>query len=42
MHWSVPDPVPADDDQAFEDTYQQITGRIDRLAQALDPGALSA
>ncbi|GAA0237047.1 helix-turn-helix domain-containing protein [Cryptosporangium japonicum] len=42
LHWSVPDPVPADSDQAFEDAYQQITGRVDRLALALDPGALSA
>lgn len=42
LHWSVPDPVPVDSDQAFEDAYQQITGRVDRLAHALTPGALSA
>ena len=35
LHWSVPDPVRTDTDDAFETTYQQITGRIDHLAAAV-------
>jgi protein-tyrosine-phosphatase len=37
LHWSVPDPAPVDTDDAFEATYSQIAGRIDRLATALEP-----
>jgi hypothetical protein len=36
LHWSVPDPVAADTDEAFEAAYTDIAGRIDRLAPALD------
>ncbi|MBO0870083.1 MAG: helix-turn-helix domain-containing protein [Micromonosporaceae bacterium] len=32
LHWSVPDPAPADTDAAFEAAYADIAGRIDRLA----------
>lgn len=37
MHWSIPDPVAVDTDQAFTDAYQQLTDRIDRLGPTLDP-----
>jgi protein-tyrosine-phosphatase len=36
LHWSVPDPVPADTDDAFEAAYAAIEARIDRLAPALN------
>ncbi|NUR98853.1 MAG: ArsR family transcriptional regulator, partial [Kribbellaceae bacterium] len=32
VHWSVPDPAPADTDAAFEAAYDELAGRIDRLA----------
>ncbi|WP_427893481.1 helix-turn-helix domain-containing protein [Kribbella sp. GL6] len=32
VHWSVPDPAPADTNAAFEAAYDEIAGRIDRLA----------
>jgi protein-tyrosine-phosphatase/DNA-binding transcriptional ArsR family regulator len=35
LHWAVRDPAPIDTDKAFETAYQQISHRIDRLAQAL-------
>jgi protein-tyrosine-phosphatase len=35
LHWAVPDPAPADTDQAFETAYAQITARVDRLADAI-------
>lgn len=35
LHWSVPDPAPADSDDAFEAAYQQISERVDRLATTL-------
>ncbi|WP_431920955.1 helix-turn-helix domain-containing protein [Nonomuraea jabiensis] len=35
LHWSVPDPVPADTDDAFERAYIDLAGRVDRLATAL-------
>jgi ArsR family transcriptional regulator, arsenate/arsenite/antimonite-responsive transcriptional repressor / arsenate reductase (thioredoxin) len=35
LHWSVPDPVAANTDAAFEAAYRDITARIDRLAPAL-------
>lgn len=38
LHWSVPDPVPVDTDEAFETAYRDIATRIDRLTPAL-PGA---
>jgi DNA-binding transcriptional ArsR family regulator len=34
LHWAVPDPVRVDTDQAFETAYEQITLRVERLAQA--------
>jgi ArsR family transcriptional regulator, arsenate/arsenite/antimonite-responsive transcriptional repressor / arsenate reductase (thioredoxin) len=39
LHWSVPDPVPADTDTAFEAAYTDLAGRIDRIAPALTKGA---
>jgi ArsR family transcriptional regulator, arsenate/arsenite/antimonite-responsive transcriptional repressor / arsenate reductase (thioredoxin) len=39
LHWSVPDPAPADTDAAFEAAYTELAGRIDRLAPALSPEA---
>jgi protein-tyrosine-phosphatase/DNA-binding HxlR family transcriptional regulator len=35
LHWSIPDPAPADTDAAFEATYTELADRIDRLASAL-------
>ncbi|HEY7226047.1 MAG TPA: helix-turn-helix domain-containing protein [Micromonosporaceae bacterium] len=35
LHWSVPDPVPADTEDAFEAAFTDLAGRIDRLAPAL-------
>jgi protein-tyrosine-phosphatase len=35
LHWSVPDPVPADTDAAFEHAYRDLESRIDRLTPAL-------
>jgi ArsR family transcriptional regulator, arsenate/arsenite/antimonite-responsive transcriptional repressor / arsenate reductase (thioredoxin) len=32
LHWSIPDPVRADTDAAFETAYTGIAARIDRLA----------
>ena len=32
VHWSVPDPASTDTDAAFEAAYDEIAGRIDRLA----------
>lgn len=37
LHWAVPDPAPTDTDEAFEAAYQQIVGRVGRLAEALTP-----
>lgn len=35
LHWSVPDPIRANTDAAFEATYTDLAGRIDRLAPAV-------
>jgi protein-tyrosine-phosphatase len=35
LHWSVPDPVRAGTDAAFEAAYSDLAGRIDRLAPTL-------
>ena len=35
LHWSVPDPVPADTDAAFEAAFGEIVGRINRFAPVL-------
>jgi ArsR family transcriptional regulator, arsenate/arsenite/antimonite-responsive transcriptional repressor / arsenate reductase (thioredoxin) len=32
LHWSVPDPVPIDSDDAFEAAYTDLADRVDRLA----------
>jgi protein-tyrosine-phosphatase len=39
LHWSVPDPVRADTDEAFEAAYTDLADRIDRIAPALTTGA---
>jgi protein-tyrosine-phosphatase/DNA-binding HxlR family transcriptional regulator len=36
LHWSVPDPVRVDTDDAFEAAYTDLAGRIDRLAPAVN------
>ena len=38
LHWSVPDPVRADNDAAFEVAYQDLSDRIDRVAPVLTTG----
>ena len=35
LHWSVPDPVPAGTDAAFEAAYHDLAARIDRAIPAL-------
>ena len=35
LHWSIPDPVRVDTDEAFETTYADITRRVERLAEAV-------
>lgn len=37
LHWSVPDPVRLDTDNAFEAALQEILARVERLAHALNP-----
>jgi ArsR family transcriptional regulator, arsenate/arsenite/antimonite-responsive transcriptional repressor / arsenate reductase (thioredoxin) len=39
LHWSVPDPVRVDTDDAFEAAYADLAGRIDRLAPVVDTTA---
>ncbi|WP_430782315.1 MarR family transcriptional regulator [Actinoplanes sp. G11-F43] len=39
LHWSVPDPVRVDTDEAFEAAYTDLADRIDRIAPALTTGA---
>jgi protein-tyrosine-phosphatase len=39
LHWSVPDPAAADNDEAFEAAHTDLSARIDRLAPALTPGS---
>ncbi|MFD0900079.1 arsenate reductase/protein-tyrosine-phosphatase family protein [Actinomadura sediminis] len=39
LHWSVPDPVPADTDAAFEEALALIRHRVGRLAAAVDTSA---
>jgi len=36
LHWSVPDPVRVDSDEAFESAFEALTHRVDRLATALE------
>lgn len=42
LHWSVPDPVRIDTDDAFEAAYQEIVSRVDLLARALNSDTDSA
>ncbi|TCC25366.1 helix-turn-helix domain-containing protein [Kribbella speibonae] len=37
VHWSVPDPAPANTEAAFEAAYDELAGRIDRLAPLVGP-----
>jgi ArsR family transcriptional regulator, arsenate/arsenite/antimonite-responsive transcriptional repressor / arsenate reductase (thioredoxin) len=39
LHWSVPDPAPADSDVAFEAAYRDLAIRIDHLVPVLTTGA---
>jgi protein-tyrosine-phosphatase/DNA-binding transcriptional ArsR family regulator len=39
VHWAVPDPVRLDTDAAFEGAYDEITGRVRRLAQGFERAA---
>ncbi len=36
LHWSVPDPVPANTDAAFESAYADLAHRIGRIAPAIN------
>lgn len=36
LHWSVPDPVRIDTDEAFEDAFTEIQSRVERLNLAVD------
>lgn len=36
LHWSVPDPAQPDTDQAFEQAFNDIQARVERLATAVD------
>ena len=36
LHWSVPDPVQADTQAAFERAYEEIEERVDRLVGAVE------
>jgi protein-tyrosine-phosphatase len=38
LHWSVPDPAPADTDEAFDAAFVDIAARIDRVAPLI-PGS---
>ncbi len=35
LHWSIPDPIRANTDAAFEAAYTDLAGRIDRVAPAV-------
>jgi protein-tyrosine-phosphatase/DNA-binding transcriptional ArsR family regulator len=37
LHWSIPDPVATGSREAFEQAFQDIEARVERLAQALVP-----
>ncbi|WP_030490251.1 helix-turn-helix domain-containing protein [Micromonospora chokoriensis] len=37
LHWSVPDPVRADTDDAFEAAYADLAARVDRVAPVISP-----
>ncbi|RZT17419.1 protein-tyrosine-phosphatase [Kribbella sp. VKM Ac-2569] len=38
LHWSIPDPAPADTDAGFEAAYAELADRIDRLVVAVGKG----
>ncbi|WP_239082636.1 helix-turn-helix domain-containing protein [Actinoplanes teichomyceticus] len=40
LHWSVPDPVRVDTDDAFEAAYTDLAGRIERIAPIAYPSAV--
>jgi protein-tyrosine-phosphatase len=35
LHWSVPDPVRRGSDDAFEHAFQDVAGRVVRLAETV-------
>jgi protein-tyrosine-phosphatase/DNA-binding transcriptional ArsR family regulator len=37
LHWAVPDPAAADNDDAFEAAYADLEARIDRLVPVVQP-----
>jgi protein-tyrosine-phosphatase/DNA-binding transcriptional ArsR family regulator len=37
LHWSVPDPVQADSDDAFDTAFTEIEFRVDRLSPLVNP-----
>ncbi|WP_329018598.1 helix-turn-helix domain-containing protein [Micromonospora rifamycinica] len=37
LHWSVPDPVRVDTDEAFEAAFADLAARVDRVAPAVTP-----
>ena len=39
LHWSIPDPVRVDTDEAFETAYADITRRVERLAATVSAPA---
>src|SRR5664279_1774897 len=41
LHWSIPDPVRVDTDEAFETAYADITRRVERLAATVNAPAVS-
>ena len=42
LHWSIPDPVRVDTDEAFESAYVDITRRVEQLAAAVAGSAPTA
>jgi protein-tyrosine-phosphatase len=42
LHWSIPDPVRVDTDEAFETAYADITRRVERLAATIAAPAAGA
>ncbi|MCM0674829.1 helix-turn-helix domain-containing protein [Micromonospora phytophila] len=41
LHWSVPDPVRADTDDAFEAAFAELAARVDRVAPVITPAMSS-
>ena len=41
LHWSVPDPVRVDTDEAFEAAFADLAARVDRVAPAIGPAMSS-